>query len=190
MDERKEKGMKRKLTDDGRGRYCPCSGTGNAGPGRGPRGALLASATNSWQFCLLSVRRLKREGKGRERESCGEAAEKGRKLGIFVSRWLFHPASPAAAALPFLVSTLPARSVPSLSAAVSFSFCLSVRLSVRPLLLNPRPPTLAFPATSRSEATIDKCRRRWCLVFDLRWGLRHRSAERGERGRDGNRSRR
>ena len=113
------------------------------GPGKAP--GLLASATNSWQFCLLSVRRLKkREGKGRgerERESCGEPAEKGRKLGIFVSPWLFHPASPAAAALPFLVSTLPARSVPSLSAAVSFSFfCLSVRLYVRPLLLNPRPP--------------------------------------------------
>jgi hypothetical protein len=106
MDERKErerererereKGMKRKLTDDGRGRYCPCSGTGDAGPGGGPR-ALLASATNSWHFCLLSVRRLKRkgrEGKGRgerERESCGEPAEKGRKLGIFVSPWLSIP---------------------------------------------------------------------------------------------------
>ena len=42
MDERiereRQEGMKRKLTDDGRGRYCPCSGTGDAGPGGGPRG--------------------------------------------------------------------------------------------------------------------------------------------------------
>ena len=187
----REKGMKRKLTDDGRGRYCPCSGTGDTRARGRPEGSLRAPPTrgNFVFFLWGDWRRGKgREGKGRKGKGKLRGACREREEIRHLRLALAFPSRLSCRCCASFSCFYAACSLGSVAVRCCFflfflSFCPSVRPSI---VVKPSPslPSLAFPATSRSEATIDKCRRRWCLVFDLRGRLRHRSAQ-GERERGG-----